>query len=226
MAVDLVIKVLNALDDKGILADTAYPGRTMSSITEPMTAVSLERVEYTARRATVLVTVMVPVSMGGGVCEETALQVGQILENIGGVCVQEECRFNGYADAYYVRVLATFHGAAAMNNWDITSDYVIQVGGQILKNAVSFKAEQAVDEVTGTPLSAAVWTFRIVEEFGRGEAPLPPATEPFGVHISRSTGVETYSDCSWIACQIESTSTGLRQVRTGISKTRSEIGIS
>lgn len=225
MASSLVIKVLNALDEKGILADVAYPGATMPNITEPVTAVSLERLEYTARSATVLVTVMVPVSMGGGVCEDTAIRVGEILESLGGVCVQEECRFNGYADAYYVRVLGTFRGAAAMDSWGVTSDFEVQIGGQVLKNAVSFKAEQAVDEVTGTPLSTAVWTFRIVEEFGRGEAPLPPAAEPFSVHISRSTGLETYSDCSWIACQVENTSTGLRQIRTGISKSRDEVGI-
>jgi hypothetical protein len=225
MALGLVIRVLNALDENGILADLAYPGGTMPNITEPMTAVSLERMEFTARSATVLVTVMVPVSMGGGACEDTAFQVGRVLEKMGGVCVQEECRFNGYADAYYVRVLGTFRGVKAEESWGITPDFVVQTGDKILNNTVSFKAEQAVDEVTGTPLSTAVWTFRIEEEYGRGETPVPAAAEPFTINITRSSSLETYTDCAWIACQIENTSTGLRQVRTGISKNRTEIAI-
>lgn len=225
MAAEVIIKVFNALGDAGILAEAAYPGKKMPNITGQMAAVSLERVDFTARTATVLVTVLVPVRMGGGACEDGAIKVGNILEGLGAVCVQEECRFNGYADAYYVRVLGTFRGAAAMESWNSAPDFEVEVGGVTLPNAVSFKAEQAVDEVTGTPLSTAVWSFRIVEEFGRGESPLPPAAEPFMVNISRISGVETYSDCSWIACQVENTGTGLRQIRTGIAKTRSEIAI-
>lgn len=220
MAASVVIKVLNALDEAGILAETAYPGRKMPNISEARTAVCLERMDHTQRTATVLVTVMVPVRMGGGACEDMAVQVGALLEQMGGVCVQEECRFNGYADAFYIRVLGTFRGAAAMDTWGSTSDFEVQISGEPLKNAVSFKAEQAVDQVTGTPLSTSVWTFRIVEEFGRGEAPTASPAEPFNVYVVRSATTERYGECSWIACQLENTSTGMRQVRTGISKNR------
>lgn len=225
MASSLVSRVLEALEEAELPAQTAYPGGIMPNITGPMTAVSLERVNYTARTATVLVTVMVPVRMGGGSCEDTALQVGGILEELGGTCTQEECRFNGYADVYYVRVLGTFRGAAVMESWGTTSDFTVKLGTHVLKNAVSFKAEQAVDAVTGTPLSTSVWTFRIVEEFGRGEAPMPSPAEPFVVEISRTAGVENYTECTWIACQLENTGSGLRQIRTGISKNRGEIVI-
>lgn len=220
MAASLVIKVLNTLDDAGILADTAYPGGKMPNISEARCAVCLERMDHTQRTATVLVTVMVPVQLGGGACEDTAIRVGTLLEQMGGVCVQEECRFNGYADAFYIRVLGTFRGAAAMESWGSTSDFEVQLGGEVLKNAVSFKAEQAVDQVTGTPLSTSVWTFRIVEEFGRGEAPGTSPAEPFNVYVVRTAGTERYGECTWIACQLENTSTGLRQIRTGISKSR------
>lgn len=225
MAASITIKVLNALNDKGIFTDIAYPGKTMLNLDETMAAVSLERLDYTARTATVLVTVMVPVSMGGGACEDAAIRVSGTLEEMGAVCVQEECRFNGYADAYYIRVLGSFRGASVMDTWGSVSDFTVQVGDHYLKNVVSFKAEQAVDEVTGTPLNTAVWTFRIVEEFGRGELPAISPAEPFEVNVSRTNSLETYSDCTWIACQLENTATGLRQIRTGISKTRGEIGI-
>lgn len=222
---NLIIKVLNALDEAGIIADTAYPGGTMPNISEPQVAVSLEGVEYTARSATVLVTVMVPAAMGGAECETMAIRVGGVLEKLGGVCVQEACRFNGYADAFYVRVLATYRGSAVLPNWAESRDFQVDVGGQELQNVVSFRAEQAVDEVTGTPLSTAVWTFRIEEEYGRGESPVLLPVEHFEVNVSRSLGLETYMDCSWIACQVENTATGMRQVRKGIAKSRAEIGI-
>ena len=220
MAASLVIKVLNALDDAGILADTAYPGGKMPSINEARTAVCLHQMDHTQRTATVLVTVMVPVRMGGGACEDMAIRVGTLMEQLGGVCTQEECRFNGYADAFYIRVMATFRGAAVMDSWSATSDFEVQIGGTTLKNAVSFKAEQVVDQVTGTPLSTAVWTFRIVEEFGRGQTPDPSPAEPFSAYVVRGESVERYETCTWIACQLENTSTGLRMIRTGISKNR------
>ena len=223
MAALIVNTVVDALNEARIPAQTAYPGGAMPNITAAQAAVSLEKLEYTARSATVLVTVMVPVSMGGGVCEDTAIQVGGILEGLGGVCVQEECKFNGYADAYYVRVLGTFTGSAVLEDWEAIADFTVKVNTSVLENAVVFKAEQAVDEVTGTPLSTSVWTFRLEEEFGRGEGPLPPPTEEFTVTVIRSGTTETYSECSWISVELESTATGLRQVRTGVAKTRSII---
>lgn len=220
MAASLVIKVINALDDAGILADTAYPGGKMPNISEARVAVCLQKMDHTQRTATVLVTVMVPVKMGGGACEDMAIRVGSLLEQLGGVCVQEECCFNGYADAFYIRVLGTFRGAAAMDTWGSTSDFEVQIGGETLKNAISFKAEQAVDQVTGTPLSTSVWTFKIVEEFGRDQSPTPSPAEPFNVYMVRSAGVECFDTCTWVACQLENTSTGMRQIRTGVAKHR------
>ena len=223
MAALIVNTVIDALNDAGIEAKQAYPGGTMPNITAAQAAVSLEKLEYTARSATVLVTVMVPVATGGGACEDMAIQVGGVLEELGGVCVQEECRFNAYADAYYVRVLGTFYGSDVLEDWTTAADFTVTLESTVMKNAVGFRAEQAVDEETGTPLSTAVWTFRLEEEFGRGEGQLPPPTEPFTVTVTRSCGTETYSECSWISVQLENTATGLRQVRTGVAQTRSFI---
>lgn len=223
MAALIVTTVIDALTEAGIPAQSAYPGGTMPNITEAQAAVSLEKLEYTARSATVLVTVMVPVSLGGGACEDAAIKVGGVLEDLGGVCIQEECRFNSYADAYYIRVLGTFQGADVMEGWNAASDFTVILGSTTMKNATAFKAEQAVDEVTGTPLSTSVWTFRLEESYGRGEGPLPSPAEPFSVTVNRSGGTETYNECSWISVELENTATGLRQIRQGVAKTRSFI---
>jgi hypothetical protein len=36
----------------------------------------------------------------------------------------------------------------------------------------------------------------------------------------RSAGVECFDTCTWVACQLENTSTGMRQIRTGVAKHR------
>lgn len=220
MAALIVNTVLEALAQEGFSAQQAYPGAAMPNITQAQMAVSLEKMDYTARSATVLVTVMVPVSMGGEECEAAAIQVGTLLENLGGIVTQEECRFHAYADAYYIRVLGTFFGAAVLTGWSGASEFTVELDETVLEHAVSFRAEQAVDEVTGTPLSTAVWTFRLEEKFGWGEGPLPGPTEDFSVTVSRNSGLEVYSECTWISIQLEDTTTGLRQVRTGVAKNR------
>ena len=220
MAMVIVDTVIQALTEKGLAAQKAYPGAAMPNITQAQLAVNLEKLDYTARSATVLVTVMVPVDQGGAVCEAAAIQAGTALENLGGRVVQEECRFNAYADAYYIRVLGTFYGSAVMEGWNAASEFTVELNETALPNAVSFRAEQAVDEVTGTPLSTAVWTFRLEEKFGWGEGPLPAPTDSFTVTVLRSSGMEIYSECSWTSVQLEDTATGLRQVRTGVAKSQ------
>ena len=220
MTMVVIDAVMEALTEAGLAAQKAYPGAAMPNITQPRLAVSLEKLDYTARSATVLVTVMVPVEQGGAACEITAVQTGTVLERMGGVVVQEECRFNAYADAYYVRVLGTFYGTTVMDTWSAASEFTVEINETVLPHAVSFRAEQAVDEVTGTPLSTAVWTFRLEEKFGWGEGPLPAPTESFSVTVLRSSGMEIYDECVWTSVQLEDTATGLRQIRTGVAKTR------
>lgn len=220
MAMLIVDAVIEALTEAGLSAQKAYPGAAMPNITQAQLAVNLEKLDYTARCATVLVTVMVPVQQGGAACETAAVQAGTALEAMGGTVIQEECRFNAYADAYYIRVMGTFYGSAVMEGWSAASEFTVEVNETVLKNAVSFRAEQAVDDVTGTPLSTAVWTFRLEEKFGWGEGPLPAPTDNFSVTVMRNSGMEIYDECVWTSVQLEDTATGLRQVRTGVAKSR------
>lgn len=220
MTMVIVDGVIEALTEAGLAAQKAYPGTAMPNISQPQFAVNLEKVDYTARSATVLVTVMVPVEQGGAACEVAAVQAGTALEAMGGVVVQEECRFNAYADAYYIRVLGTFYGTSVMDSWSAASEFTVEINETKLPNAVSFKAEQAVDDVTGTPLSTAVWSFRLEEKFRWGEGPLPAPEGNFSLTVLRSSGMEIYDECTWTSVQLEDTATGLRQVRTGVAKAR------
>lgn len=220
MAVQIVGSVTRALAEAGIHASQAYPGDIMPDLGEARAVVSLEKLDHTTRSATVLVTVAVPVSTGGSACEETALQVGCVMEALGGICLQEGCRFDGYADAYCVRVLGTFSGAAVMAEWESESDFVVKVGNTEMTHATAFRAEQVVDPETGTPAGDAAWTFRLEEQFRRGQRPMPMSAEPFVVMVQRSGSAEIYTECRWTAVQMENTTTGLRQVRKGVARAR------
>lgn len=223
MATLIVTSVIEALNQAGYSAENAYPGGALSNITAVRMAVNLEKMDYTARSATVLVTVMVPMGMGGQACETAAISAGTVLERLGGVVIQEECRFNAYADAYYIRVLGTFYGSAVLEGWSSASEFRVDIDEMVLEHAVAFRAEQAVDQVTGTPLSTAVWTFRLEEKFGWGEGPRTVPEENFTVTVMRDSGMENYTECRWISIQLEDTATGLRQIRTGVAKNRSNI---
>lgn len=220
MAVQIVGSVTRALSEAGIPAGEAYPGGSMPDLAEARAVVSLEKLDRNARSATVLVTVAVPVRFGGSACEETALRAGGVLEELGGICLQEGCRFDGYAEAYCVRVLGTFYGADVMAEWESESDFIVMVANTEMAHAVAFRAEQVVDPATGTPAGDAAWTFRLEEQFRRGQRPMPMPTEPFTVMVRRSGSTEIYTECRWTAVQMENTTTGLRQVRKGVARAR------
>ena len=38
--------------------------------------------------------------------------------------------------------------------------------------------------------------------------------------VLRSSGMEIYDECVWTSVELEDTATGLRQIRTGVAKTR------
>ncbi len=225
MAVTIVQKVIDALNGAGLPAVAAYPGEPMASLTGIRYAVSLEKLEYASRKATVAVTVAAPTALGGTACEDGAIQAGSVLEVLGGAWVQEACKFNSYADAFTVRVLGTFTGADALEGWTTAAGFTVTVAGTVADHAVSFQAEQAVDESTGAPLSSAVWTFRLVEQFGQGESPQPSPTGTFTLSVARVGGTEIYTDCAWTAVELEDTATGLRQVRQGVSPNQSFVTV-
>ncbi len=225
MTLDIITRVIDGLNQAGLPAQAAFPGGPMSAVTEARAAVSLEKLEHTARSATVLVTVLSPAAIGGSACETAALTAGQVMEGLGGICQQEACRFQGYADAYYVRVLGTFHAGQVSNDWASTSGFSVKIGDVALPNAVAFKAQQAVDDVTGTPLSTAVWSFRIQEEYGRGQVPPPLPDGTFTITVTRSGGREVYRDCVWTSGALEDTPTGLRWVRTGVAASRAFLSV-
>ena len=90
--------VTEKLRDAGIRSDEAYPGSRIPALTGPVAAVKLGKVDRSVRTTTVLVTVMSPAKSGGSICETTALGAVEALQEMGGTCIKDICRFDEMAD--------------------------------------------------------------------------------------------------------------------------------
>jgi len=85
----IVSGVIDRLRSAGIRSDEAYPGRQIPALTGAVAAVRLGRVDRPVRTTRVQVVIMSPASLGGSSCEVTALRAVEVLQDMGGTCVNE-----------------------------------------------------------------------------------------------------------------------------------------
>ena len=76
-------RTIEALDNVGIRVGAAWPGQIMPHLLGPAVAVCLEKEDCAKNETTILVTIYSPGDLGGVACEETALQVMEVLQEIG-----------------------------------------------------------------------------------------------------------------------------------------------
>ena len=216
--------VTEKLRDAGIRSDEAYPGSRIPALTGPVAAVKLGKVDRSVRTTTVLVTVMSPAKSGGSICETTALGAVEALQEMGGTCIKDICRFDEMADVFYIEIEARFFGTALKSSWSAGPGYSVKVGGQTLTHVTSFAAERSVDQEI-TAIANAKWQFVVEELLPPGSSEPPEVTEPFAVTVIRDGGEETFNQCTWTALRREETIRGVTQIRKGIAASRGEMGI-
>ena len=100
----IVNQVIDALTVASIRADEAYPGRRIPALTGPVAAVRLGKIDRAVRTTTVEVVLMSPAAGGGSLCENTALRAVEALQDMGGTCVKDGCKFDEMADVCYIEV--------------------------------------------------------------------------------------------------------------------------
>ncbi len=217
-------KVIDGLQQADIRADEAYPGSRIPALTGPVAAVRLGKLDRSVRTTAVQVTVMSPAGSGGSLCENTALRAVQSLQDMGGTCVKNVCKFDEMADVFYIDIEATFFGTALEGNWSAGPGYSVSVGAQKLEHAVSFSVQQAVSEEV-TNLSGAPWTFTLEELLIPGTSEPPDPAEPFVLSVSRSNGDEQFTGCRFTSRQRQDTIRGVTQIRKGTAESRNVMGI-
>lgn len=215
-----VSTVVSALQDAGIRAEAAYPGRQMPAITEAVAAVCLERADYGTGETVVLVTVFSPGSKDGILCETAAEKAGAALASLGSGCVQGKCQYSDHEDLYYGEIRVTF-APEPEPEADPIVDFSVSQDGTALPFTVSFIAKQEADADNGISLADAAWTIQLEEEFEPGETETVNTADSFTLTVTRHSSTEVYSGCAWVSVHRENGLDKLRQVRTGTAGSRS-----
>lgn len=220
----IVNDVIHALREAEIRSDEAYPGRRIPALTGPVAAVRLGKVDRSVRSTDVQVVIMSPAAQGGSLCDATALRAVAVLQDMGGTCVKDICKFDEMASVFYSEITASFFGTALEDGWSAGPGYSIKIGEQTMNHVVSFSAERSVSaEVTA--IGNAKWTFTLKELLPPGISEPPDPTEPFVISISRPLTDETFSGCTWTSVSREETIRGVTQTRKGIAESRKVLGI-
>lgn len=220
----IVNQVIRQLRDADIRADEAYPGGRIPALTGAVAAVRLGKIDRSVRATAVQVVIMSPASGGGSQCESTALQVIDVLQEMGGTCTKDVCKFDEMADVFYIEIEAAFFGTELADGWSAGPGFSVIIGMQDMPHAVSFGMQRAIDgEVTA--ISNAKWQFTLEELLPPGSSEPPEPQEPFTLTVVREMYDEVLSGCHWISAKREDTLRGVSQVRVGIANSRSVMGI-
>ena len=220
----IVNQVIDALRDENIRADEAYPGRRIPALTGAVAAVRLGKVDRSVRTTTVQVVVMSPAKSGGSLCEGTALRAVEVLQDMGGTCVKDVCKFDEMADVFYIEIEAEFFGTASADDWSGGPGFSVTIGTQALPHIVSFGVQRKTDDEV-TAITDAKWQFTLTELLPPDSSEPPDPSEPFLLTVTRNYTDEILTDCTLISVKREDTLRGISQTRVGMAKTRSVMGI-
>ena len=224
MGQTIVSKVIDALTEADIRSVEAYPGGRIPTLTGAVAAVRLGRMDRSVRTTAVQVVIMSPAAAGGSLCESMALRAVQTLQDMGGTCTKDVCKFDEMADVFYIEIEAVFFGTALESSWSAGPGYSVTIGEQPMEQVVSFVAQRTIDDEI-TKFSDAKWQFTIEELLIPGTSEPPDPTEPFAVTVTRSNGDEMFTGCTWLSVKREDTIRGVSQVRVGLAASRSVMGI-
>lgn len=218
MGQSVIEYVVQLLHDGGIRAAAALPPGNLLRVTEPVAAVSLAGADTEKSSVTVLVEIVGPERLGGGVCQLKALDVCRILAAAGGSCQQGNCSFLNKGNLFCVPVTAVCYGENSSDGWVPAQKLTVQLGQVALGNVVSFSAEQMSDEEHS--LDRVHWEFAVEEFFPWGTEESSDPTESFVLTVSIGGKSEQYQGCEITWRQRIAEETGIRQSRGGTATKR------
>ena len=220
----IVNQVIHALRAENIRADEAYPGGRIPALTGAVAAVRLGKVDRSVRTTNVEVVIMSPAKSGGSLCESTALEAVEVLQNMGGTCVKDVCKFDEMADVFYIEIEAEFFGTATADDWSGGPGFSVTIGTQAMPHVISFGLQRKTDNEV-TTLKDAKWQFTLEELLPPDSSEPPDPIEPFALIVTRNLTDEILTECTLISVEREDTLRGISQTRVGLAKTRSVMGI-
>ena len=220
----IVSQVIADLRGAGIRADEAYPGGRIPALTGAVAAVRLGKIDRSVRTTSVQVVVMSPASGGGSLCERTALLAIEVLQEMGGTCTKDICKFDEMADVFYIEIDASFFGTALADTWSGGPGFSVTIGAQAMPHVIRFGLQRATDQEV-TSIANAKWQFTLEELLPPGNTEPPDPQEPFTLTVARQLFNEMLTGCRWISVKREDTLRGISQIRVGQADSRSVVGI-
>lgn len=199
-------EVTQGLDAAGILTQRGYPDGKRRIITEPVCAVNLRAADIRSKKVTVTVSVLSPAEQGAGVCEDKALEVGEILGGLGGRCSVGTCGFDGRAGVFCTEITAEFAAETPK----------ILIDGVELKHVLAFTSWRTLDEEV-TDWDNAKWNFRLEEYFPMGDDEESGTAGTFTLTHLAQMGSEAYIDCTWTYQRRVWDASGVQQLRLGVA---------
>ena len=206
MGYAIVESAIEALNESGIRAEHACPGKTFCTIAEPVAAVSLRSAQLRSQTVTVGVCILSPAAMGAGECEKAALLAGETLTQYGSSCTVGACEFDNRLGLFMTEITAQF----------LTAAPVIELGDIRLGHVEAFTSWRGTDEEAGIlEMRDAKWCFRLEEFFPAGTLEEDEPSEPFVLTYIDENGSKTFLQSRWTYQRRIWGPTGIRQIRLG-----------
>lgn len=198
--------VVQALRTGGFATQWGYPHDRIPAISQPVCAVNLQSADLTTGQTTVLVRVISPVELGAAGCEQAALEVGNILNDHGGLCSISSCSYDSRAEIFMVEVSAVY----------VEEKPRITINGSKLKYVTSFSAWKEVDS-TINDWGTALWNFRFEEWIPVGHPDQPIQEGTFTLVHTGDHGTETFQNATWSYRKREWGPNGIRKTHIGVA---------
>lgn len=189
---------MQSLKTSGYRTQIAYPGRRIPVLESMAVAVQLAQTNQKEETATVLVSVLVPARMGGGACEDGAVDVCRVLRDIGGNCTQNKVEYFSDMEVFCVKITAEFRGMHTENGWQAAvteQDFTVMIEGTVLPYVRSFQAFRDGIE-GGLSVAGLPWRFRMEEVYPLNAIEPELPTEGFDLVVIRKNRRETFCGCT------------------------------
>lgn len=218
MGISWLDQVVMALQAFHIRAERGYPATAIPEPSEPVAAVSAEKL--TDREAVIAVTMYTTAKQGGIRCENAAWAAVLALQRLGAVCTMGSCSFNGRSGRFSVRVLATF---TEYLDYLVKVDQVAQPYVTDVTTEKKVELTRAADSETGEITVSRAdggWELTLTERMPADTMLEKMEQENFSITIVRPGGAEMYPDCRWSRIVMQDTPEGLQ--RTRVARTWSD----
>lgn len=221
------------LVENGIPAAEDFPSEGFQELTQPVAALSLEKVDCQEGTAYIAVRLLSPRRLGGWRCQAASVAAASHLAAAGFFGETGQMEYLSGSDCFCVKVTVLREICLADGGWTAGKSWKISWNDQILSGVESFTAQEdrgrrmvgafwQAEQVGVTP-GVTGWNITLVQRFGPGDAEPEEPEEPFTLTVERDARTVSYGACYWNKVTRRHSQQGLVVERSGFALTREVI---